>query len=41
MRLGGRRCRSVVRQGLIGALDYPTYREGVKASLQAEAEAGR
>jgi nucleoside-diphosphate-sugar epimerase len=36
MRLGGRRCRSLVREKLIGALAYPTYREGVKASLIAE-----
>jgi nucleoside-diphosphate-sugar epimerase len=36
MRLGGRRCRSLVREKLIGALSYPTYREGVKASLIAE-----
>lgn len=36
MRLGGHRCRSKVRAGLIGALSYPTYREGVKASLEME-----
>ncbi len=36
MRLGGRRCRSLVREKLIGALEYPSYREGVKASLIAE-----
>jgi nucleoside-diphosphate-sugar epimerase len=36
MRLGGRRCRSLVREKLIGPLDHPTYREGVKASLIAE-----
>ena len=36
MRLGGRRCRSLVREKLIGALEYPTYREGVRASLVAE-----
>jgi nucleoside-diphosphate-sugar epimerase len=36
MRLGGRRCRSLVREKLIGALAFPTYREGVKASLIAE-----
>lgn len=36
MRLGGRRCRSIVREGLVGALAYPTYREGVRASLRAE-----
>lgn len=36
MRLGGRRCRSRVRPRLIGDLAYPTYREGVKASLIAE-----
>lgn len=34
MRLGGRRCRSVVRAGLIGPLEFPSYVEGVKASLQ-------
>ena len=33
MRLGGRRCRSLVREALIGALTYPTYREGMRASL--------
>lgn len=33
MRLGGRRCRSLVRKHLIGALRYPTYREGLAASL--------
>ena len=36
MRLQGRRCRSLVLSGLIGALDFPTYREGVRASLEAE-----
>lgn len=36
MRLGGHRCRSKVRLGLVGALEYPTYREGVKASLAME-----
>lgn len=36
MRLGGHRCRSVVREGLIGGLVHPTYREGVRASLEAE-----
>lgn len=36
MRLGGHRCRSKVRAALIGALEYPTYREGVKASLEME-----
>lgn len=36
MRLGGRRCRSVVREALIGALEFPSYVEGVKASLQEE-----
>ncbi|MBK8012955.1 MAG: NAD-dependent epimerase/dehydratase family protein [Deltaproteobacteria bacterium] len=36
MRLQGRRCRSLVRPGLIGALAFPTYREGVRASLEAE-----
>lgn len=33
MRLGGRQCRSLVREGLIGALTYPTYREGLAAVL--------
>jgi nucleoside-diphosphate-sugar epimerase len=33
MRLGGRRCRSVERSGLIGDLTYPTYRQGMKAAL--------
>jgi nucleoside-diphosphate-sugar epimerase len=36
MRLGGHRCRSLVRERLIGALEYPSYREGVPASLRAE-----
>lgn len=36
MRLGGRRCRSLVRERLIGALKYPTYREGMRASLEDE-----
>ncbi|MFO0727443.1 MAG: NAD(P)H-binding protein [Myxococcota bacterium] len=36
MRLGGHRCRSLVRQKLIGELEFPTYREGVRASLIAE-----
>ncbi len=36
MRLGGRRCRSLVRESLMGPLRYPTYREGVVASLEAE-----
>ena len=33
MRLGGRRCRSLVRPELIGPLLYPSYVEGVPASL--------
>lgn len=33
MRLGGRRCRSTRRPELIGALRYPSYLEGVPASL--------
>ena len=33
MRLGGRRCRSLVRKHLIGDLTYPTYKEGLIASL--------
>lgn len=36
MRLGGHRCRSLVRERLIGALRYPTYREGVRAALYDE-----
>ena len=36
MRLGGHLCRSLVRDDLIGALAYPTFIEGVKASLEAE-----
>lgn len=36
MRLGGHRCRSLVREKLIGPLSFPTYREGVRASLEAE-----
>jgi hypothetical protein len=36
MRLGGHRCRSLVRESLIGPLLHPTYREGVRASLEAE-----
>lgn len=36
MRMHGRRCRSLVREKLIGPLTYPTYVEGVKASLVAE-----
>lgn len=36
MRLGGHRCRSKVRARLVGDLRYPTYREGVKASLEME-----
>jgi nucleoside-diphosphate-sugar epimerase len=33
MRLGGRRCRSLVRPNLIGPLRYPSYVEGVPASF--------
>lgn len=33
MRLGGRRCRSIVRAQLIGELLYANYREGLPASL--------
>jgi nucleoside-diphosphate-sugar epimerase len=36
MRLGGHRCRSLVRERLIGKLTYPTYLEGIPASLEAE-----
>lgn len=36
MRLQGRRCRSRVFESLVGERRYPTYREGVKASLQQD-----
>ena len=36
LRLGGHRCRSLVRDKLIGELSYPTYREGIRASLATE-----
>jgi nucleoside-diphosphate-sugar epimerase len=36
MRLSGRRCRSLLRAEMIGALTFPTYIEGVRASLAAE-----
>jgi nucleoside-diphosphate-sugar epimerase len=36
MRLGGHRCRSLVRERMIGRLTYPTFKEGVRASLEAE-----
>ncbi len=36
MRLGGHRCRSLIRERLIGRLKYPTYREGVPAALRDE-----
>lgn len=36
MRMSGRRCRSVHRAALIGPLRYPTFREGVPASLAEE-----
>lgn len=36
LRMGGHRCRSLVRQKLVGSLLYPTYREGVRASLVTE-----
>lgn len=36
MRMHGRRCRSLVREKLIGPLAFPTYVEGVRASLIAE-----
>ena len=35
-RLGGHQCRSTERPKLLSALLYPTYREGVRASLEAE-----
>ena len=34
MRMGGRNCKSVVRPLLGVALNYPTYREGIRASLR-------
>lgn len=36
LRLGGKRCRSLFREGLIGPLRHPSYREGVRASLLEE-----
>ena len=36
MRLGGHRCRSLVRERLVGALKYPSYRQGVPAALRGE-----
>lgn len=36
MRLGGHRLRSIHRETLIGRLLFPTFREGVRASLEAE-----
>ncbi|MEL7371096.1 MAG: hypothetical protein AAFN74_19400 [Myxococcota bacterium] len=36
MRMGGRRCRSKIRPGLIGELKYPTYKTGIPAALLAE-----
>jgi nucleoside-diphosphate-sugar epimerase len=36
LRLGGHRCRSLVRDELIGSLQFPSYREGIRASLEAE-----
>lgn len=36
MRTGGHRCRSLFRERLIGKLLYPSYREGVRASLLDE-----
>jgi nucleoside-diphosphate-sugar epimerase len=41
LRLGGHRCRSMVQKKLIGPLDFPTYREGVRASLLADGVALR
>ena len=35
-RASGRTCRSLYREELIGPLRYPTYQEGVTASLKAE-----
>lgn len=32
-RRGGKRCRSLHRAALMGALEYPTYKEGIRASL--------
>jgi nucleoside-diphosphate-sugar epimerase len=36
LRMGGKRCRSLHRPSLIGALRYPSYREGVRAALREE-----
>lgn len=36
LRLHGKRCRSLYRADLIGPLRYPSYREGVAASLEEE-----
>src|SRR5262249_20452521 len=36
LRFGGPRCRSSVRPDLIGPPAYPSYREGLRASLLAE-----
>lgn len=36
MRLSGRRCRSLYREGLMGPLRYPSYREGLVASWREE-----
>ena len=38
-RAGGKRCRSLYRESLIGPLRFPSYREGVPASLEAETRA--
>ena len=35
-RTSGRRCRSLYRANLVAQLKYPSYREGVAASLQAD-----
>lgn len=41
LRFNGKRCRSLLRSSLIGALDYPTYREGVAAALEGMASGRR
>ena len=39
LRFGGHRCRSLGRDKLIGKLDYPTYREGIRAFHKALTDA--
>ena len=38
MRTAGRRCRSLHREALIGALRYPSYREGMRDALGEDPE---